>query len=1237
MIHRSGRLNETGLNFQLHIVFLVSLQMGRSVAARVTAVTGDEYVTPYPPNKVQTSYPSLLLFIPVSVVRQYLKPLSLYFLVICFLSFVKILSPFDPIFQLLPVLIVLSISVFRECVQEAKRQKEDKRLNSQKTRINREGKWVEVRWEEVGVGDVILVPSDSPVPADIVMVASSNPGNSTYIQTTNLDGETNFKPRFGLDKAVVTLDMITGPTLTPGITRRPEIVIHAEAPRSDLDWFLGEAVFHINESTEITLPSDPLSPSGVSDLPDLVPATPTSGIKRSIRMEPIEVCQLSIKNFIPREAVIKGTEWVIGVVVYTGVETKVLLGQQKPAYKVSKIDRITNQLVMLIILIQIGMAICTAAGTLTALRTTRWWLNIEDGGKSDMNPVLAFVISFFSCILLITAMIPISLVISLEIAKVCQAVFMVNDEAIPGTKAPSQALNDDLGQIGYILSDKTGTLTTNELVLKECTIGGVVYPDLVSIKQACDKGDDVVNTFVDGLSVCHDVSPNWSSDLATSGATRLSSIWAMKNATNKERALKSGASTPGGEVAAGTTYCGESPDEICLVNACAQSLGRILNRRSGASLTVVNPAGMSRRWGIVRFNAFDNLRRRSSIIVSKPELGDDKYLVFVKGSDDAVLPLCRFQSAAEQEEKTITESSLKNYAKRSLRTLVVAYKVLSKAELLKLDSQFGSDRANLINQIESGLTLLGCTGTEDRLQDGVQGSIHRMRIAGIAIWMITGDKLDTAVEISKSAYLISPGMDTVVIDIPDCDCASPTSLGSQSSAAKSSDTLSVTNPTMPKWFNSEQREICLHNLEDALARSDQVSAVVTGRSIKHLVPPLGYDDGRLIGSLLLCKSVVVCRSTKDQKAQVVKLIQTAVKGEVLVLSIGDGANDVPMIKQADVGVGVEGKEGRQAAQNADYVITKFSHLERLLLFHGRLNYVRTSKMVLYFFFKNLVLTFPFMLHQMVSAHFSSSVLVTSNISLSFNTLLTSIPVFALGLMERDVSPNDRLVGFGTVSAEKLAQNYPKLYMTGRQNRMFTRRLLGTVFVAAVLVGSWIYLASVIPLISNNAANKTGLTLDHWSLSQVYFLGVFVVDTAAAVLISEGVTIPMVLSIVYSCLICVLFFVSDAQDPLNPAGMAIWELISQTKILLPVLLIVCAPPVLIGIGLRAWRRRFSPTARMIWQQAKDRGDRRRKLIKRLRKGQWGSQFQLQRNMTLIEQKHSFVYDPENLETQKLLNN
>ena len=1064
--------------------------MSRSVKASVDIPkTGDEGPQ-FASNQVLTAYRSILLFIPVCLVRQYVKPLSLYFLVVMALTFIKAISADDPLPNFMATMTVLSLAVVREVLQERAAQREDKRLNSQVAQVNRKGVWTSTKWADVIVGDVVLITGNSPAPADVVIVASSAAGNSAYIQTTNLDGESNFKPRFGIDKAIETLDQMTSETHQGA---RPEIVIHAAPPRSDLDWFEGQAVFHHPGQAKA------------------------------------EVESLTIKNFVPREAVVRGADWIVAVVVYTGKDTKVLLGNQSRAYKTSKIDRITSKLVVAVMAIQICFSTLTLVMGLVVGQETYWFL----APALPASKTTRSIQDFFAALYSVTLLIPVSLIISVEIAKQYQAALMRADVAIPGTLTPSKALNDDLGQIGFVLSDKTGTLTSNELQLKVATVAGVHYPDLHSLAAVAAANPDV-DVFLSALSLCHDVTPAFAGDVASASAR--TSIGDMQRASRQDQASLSGRG-----VTSNLSFCAESPDEMSIVFACSDVLGRTLTKRSQSSMTI-RVGHEVKVIKIVKFFAFDNSRRRSSIVVQDSE---EQYTVFVKGSDDAVMPRCVPGAHSEA-----TQDSLNRYAKQSLRTLVFASKKITKKDFDSLVTKCAGDTAMLVEKIETDLTLLGCTGTEDRLQDGVPETIERLRIAGIGVWMITGDKLDTAVEISKSANLVTPNMRVVTIDITEQDKEGPVK--------------------------------AVAALQQALESDQPVAAVVTGRSIRFFIDE--FETPFMTG-LMRCKSVVVCRSTKDQKAQMVELLQTAVNGSVLVLAIGDGANDVPMIKKGDVGIGIAGKEGRQAAQNADYVITQFSHLERLLLFHGRLNYVRTSKMVLYFLFKNLVIALPFILNSAIGTLHSASPLISAAVTLSFNTILTAVPVFALGLTERDVAPDDRLVDFENVTAKQLAQAYPKLYMTGRLNRMFSIKLLVGMFFAALLAGLWIYTCTMLPLSDMQALDAAGHLAGRGGLSDLYFMAVFTVDTAAIVLISEGITAPMIWAIVYSCCACVSFMVSDATDPSSDSGLAAFELAANTFMFIPITMLAAGPPILIGVAVKVWRYRFNPSARMVWQQAK----------------------------------------------------
>jgi magnesium-transporting ATPase (P-type) len=253
-------------------------------------------------------------------------------------------------------------------------------------------------------------------------------------------------------------------------------------------------------------------------------------------------------------------------------------------------------------------------------------------------------------------------------------------------------------------------------------------------------------------------------------------------------------------------------------------------------------------------------------------------------------------------------------------------------------------------------------------------------------------------------------------------------------------------------------------------------------------------------------------------------------------------------------------------------------------------------------------------------------------ALSFNTVLTSLPVFALGLVERDISPSDRLVGFGNVSARKLAQSYPKLYMTGRQNRMFSISAIGNMFIVALLMGIWVYLVALMPLNDMGAVNEHGKVLDHWGMSWVFFVSVFSIDTIAVVLISDGITAIMVWAVLYSFAVCATYFVSDIFDPANQSGDILEVLVAGTWTIWPVVSLAALPPIMILIAAKSWIYRFNPTARMIWQEAKRRADVRRSIKRRL--GQSKNSFitkqLIKRNKSILEQPASAIYQPDRLE-------
>ncbi|KAF4742695.1 hypothetical protein FOZ62_023355 [Perkinsus olseni] len=575
-------------------------------------------------------------------------------------------------------------------------------------------------------------------------------------------------------------------------------------------------------------------------------------------------------------------------------------------------------------------------------------------------------------------------------------------------------INEDLGQVGYIFSDKTGTLTANELRLRAITVGHVHYGGPVgspggvmgeghrSHSEEFDglgdgeeeyEGDpspavfdrsrfmkhlrgatddsighldveagagvkiesqrDILHHFASLVATCHSVTP----DFGTAAAAR-SARMSMTTRRGSQREPVVAQLSDGWR----PKYAGESPDECCLVEAAAVCLGYKLIEReqSDLQLELELAAGdaQQQRWRVEGVVPFTNERKRSTVIVYPPRDDEDVLYVYTKGADDVMLGRLSSRTGCQE----ITDSSVaavNRYSHEGFRTLIFAMKAISRAQWQEYKERLngaalmgpGAAKDALLaavhDEIESDLTPLGCTGMEDRLQDHVPEAIIRLKAAGIRVCMITGDKLGTAIEIARTCGLIKE-------DAADWPADGAVDLGSKRAGKQALVVFDFDTPA----------ESCgrLKAAADALARveggdDDDVdfSIVISGRSLGHALDDIHVDDratcrddavaGYLTDLLMKASGVVVCRATKEQKSQVVSLVMDRVGSEgSLCLAIGDGANDVPMLNKAHVGIAIFGKEGMAAVQNADFAIAQFWHLTRMLLVHGRLCYLRISKL-----------------------------------------------------------------------------------------------------------------------------------------------------------------------------------------------------------------------------------------------------------------------------------------------------
>ena len=416
-------------------------------------------------------------------------------------------------------------------------------------------------------------------------------------------------------------------------------------------------------------------------------------------------------------------------------------------------------------------------------------------------------------------------------------------------------------------------------------------------------------------------------------------------------------------------YKAESPDEAALVSA-ARDLGFSFLSRQGKRLTV-DLLGIEYEFQLLNTLDFNSTRKRMSVIIQRPHPWND-IVLYCKGADNVILErLDEFQS----KDNTLlqqTQNDIDAFSNDGLRTLMLAWKTLTLEEYEQWNQEYeiastaAENRAEKIDalqeKIEQNLTLLGATGIEDKLQEGVPQCLEDLRRAGIKVWVLTGDKLETAINIGYASNLLDSNMNLWTLR------------GNENVENDMEDIMTQISGALSKGDTTENALIIEGGALTCLFETDDLK-------------------NRLLELSLLCKSVLCCRVSPLQKALVVEMVKEG-KGAVT-LAVGDGANDVSMIQAANIGVGIAGQEGVQASMASDYAIAQFRFLHKLLLVQGHWNYHRISEMILNFFYKNVLWVFPSLWYQIYS-RFSGNIFYDYSFLQLYNVIFTVVPVVILG-------------------------------------------------------------------------------------------------------------------------------------------------------------------------------------------------------------------------------------------------
>lgn len=1045
-------------------------------------------------NAVRTAKYSPLTFLPRNLFEQFHRLAYVYFLVIAVLNQLPQLAVFGRGASVMPLAFVLAVTAVKDAYEDWRRHRSDRAENNRVAAVLSPGagaQFVPTEWKHVRVGDVVRVGANESPPADMVLLATSDTTGVAYVQTLNLDGESNLKTRYAKQE-----------TLTTPLEHLAGAVVRCERPNRNIYGF------HANLELQGEGRRIPLGPS----------------------------------NIVLRGCDLKNTSWAVGVVVYAGRETKAMLNNAGTPTKRSRLETHMNRETLFLsgILIVLCSVVATLSGVWlrthqTDLELAQFFhkkddLKVGKEGNENYNYygiAAQIVFNFLMAVIVFQIMIPISLYISMELVRLGQAYFMIRDAKLYDASSDSRFqcralnINEDLGQVKCVFSDKTGTLTQNKMEFRCASIDGVDYSDVA--RQRPVEGEPAWVPKVP-VNVDREVMELVRNGGATEqGRNAREFFLALATCNTIVPLIIDGPDLKKKVI----DYQGESPDEQALVSAAA-AYGFVLVERSSGHI-VIDVLGQKQRFDVLGLHEFDSDRKRMSVIIGCP---DKTIKLFVKGADSSMFGI--IDKTLNPDVVQATEKHLHSYSSVGLRTLVIGVRELSQSEFQEWQMAYEKastallGRGNLLRSvaanIERNMRLLGASGVEDKLQDGVPEAIEKLREAGIKVWVLTGDKQETAISIGYSCKLLTRNMTQIVI-------------------------------------NSNSRESCRKSLDDAISMVNKLRSlstdsqsrvplalIIDGNSLVYI-----FDTDReekLFEVAIACDVVLCCRVAPLQKAGIVDLIKKRTSD--MTLAIGDGANDVSMIQMADVGIGISGQEGRQAVMASDFAMGQFRFLVPLLLVHGHWNYQRMSYMILYNFYRNATFVFVLFWYVLYTGY-TLSTAINEWSSVLYSVIYTSAPTVIVAILDKDLSRRTLL-------------KYPQLYGAGQREESYNLRLFIFIMVDSVWQSVAVFF---IPYLAyKNSAIDSASLGDLWTLSVVILVNIHL---AMDVIRWTWITHAAIWGSIVATWICVIIIDSI---PTLPGFWAIYKVMG-TALFWALLLAVIVVGMIPHFAAKAIREHFMP--------------------------------------------------------------
>ncbi|GAA6011603.1 hypothetical protein JCM10207_002676 [Rhodosporidiobolus poonsookiae] len=977
----------------------------------------------FPPNIVKNQKYNVATFLPLVLYEQFKFFYNLYFLLVALSQFVPALRIGFLATYIVPLAFVLAVTIGKEAFDDYKRYLRDRSANSSLySRLDASTSVPAPNSHhassspspplrptpsaQLRVGDLVHLEKNDRVPADLLLLRTSDPSGTCFVRTDQLDGETDWKLRVAVER--------TQGLAGDAALLEVEGTVDAEPPSKDIHAFTGTLALSY-------LPPAPLAEAQEDPEDDLLAATPSLPAHAPVSSGPIPPAPLTAENMLWANTVLAAGQ-AVGMVVYTGRETRAVMNTSQPGTKTGLLDVEINKLAKILCACTFALSVILVA--LNGFRG-HWWVYV------------------FRFLILFSSIIPISLRVNLDMGKTVYAHQIMHDAEIPETIVRTSTLPEELGRIEYLLSDKTGTLTQNEMELKKLHLGTMSY--------GVDSMDEVAHQLATALGEEKSIpAPNLTTGVA------LAQTRGRRDMSSRVKDIVVGLGvchnvTPVVDEADGSiTYQASSPDEVAIVRF-TESVGLTLSARDRTSITLRTAAGQTLSYDVLEIFPFTSESKRMGIIVRDRASGEITF--YQKGADVVMARIVAYNDWLEEE--------CGNMAREGLRTLVMARKRLSDDAYAAFDAAIRDARVSLgdrnaaatrvvAEHLERDLELLGVTGVEDKLQDDVKMTIELLRNAGIKIWMLTGDKIETATCIAISTKLVSRGQYIHQI-------------AKLKSPAEARDELE---------FLATKLDCCL---------------VIDGESLQLCIEHF-RDDFIALSTKL--SAVVACRCSPTQKADVARLIRAYTKKRVC--CIGDGGNDVSMIQAADVGVGIVGKEGRQASLAADFSVNQFSYLTKLLLWHGRNSYKRSAKLAQFVIHRGLIISVIQAVFSSVF-YFSPIAIYQGWLMVGYATAYTMLPVFSL-VLDRDVN-------------EDVALLYPELYKELTKGRSLSMKTFFSWLMISIYQGGAIMLSSLI-LFESEFLNIVSISFSALVLNELIMVAVEITTWHMLMVVSEVFTLAL---------------------------------------------------------------------------------------------------------------------------------